>query len=85
VIRREALRERGRRSIAIVLTDARVRDPDGAVPRAARALGAAASTVHVVDTEDGPVRLGLASVLAAAAGGRVHQLAPPPATRRSAA
>jgi Mg-chelatase subunit ChlD len=62
-----------------------VRDPDGAVPRAARALGAAASAVHVVDTEDGPVRLGLARVLAAAAGGRVHQLAPPPTTRRSAA
>jgi magnesium chelatase subunit D len=85
VIRRAALRERGRRSVAIVLTDARVRDPDGAVPRAARALGAAASAVHVVDTEDGPVRLGLARVLAAAAGGRVHQLAPPPTTRRSAA
>jgi Mg-chelatase subunit ChlD len=39
--------------------------------------------VHVVDTEDGPVRLGLAGALAAAAGGRVHPLHP--ATTRSAA
>jgi Mg-chelatase subunit ChlD len=32
--------------------------------------------VHVVDTEDGPVRLGLAGALAVAAGGHVHVLEP---------
>jgi Mg-chelatase subunit ChlD len=43
---------------------------------AAKRLGHAADAVHVVDTEDGPVRLGLAAALATAAGGRVHTLAP---------
>ena len=76
LIRREALREPGRRAIAVVLTDGRVQDPDGAIPRAAARLGRAAAAVHVVDTEDGPVRLGLATRLADAAGGRVHRLAP---------
>ena len=82
LIRREALREPDRRAIAVVLTDGRVADPDGAIPRAAVRLGRAAAAVHVVDTEDGPVRLGLAASLARAAGGEVHQLDP---TIRSAA
>jgi magnesium chelatase subunit D len=74
LIRREALRAPDRRAIAIVLTDGRVADPDGAVARAAAALGRAAAAVHVVDTEDGPVRLGLAAAIAIAAGGEVHRL-----------
>jgi magnesium chelatase subunit D len=76
LIRREALRDRTRRSIAVVLTDGRVKDPDGAIPRAAVALGRAASGVDVVDTEEGPVRVGLAATIATAAGGRLHQLVP---------
>ena len=82
LIRREALREPGRRAIAVVLTDGRVADPDGAIPRAAARLGRAAAAVHVVDTEDGPVRLGLAVALARAAGGQVHLL--DETTRRAA-
>ncbi len=85
LVRREALREPGRRAIAVVLTDGRVEDPAGAIPLAAARLGRAAAAVHVVDTEDGHVRLGLATRLAAAAGGRVHQLSFPPATARRAA
>jgi magnesium chelatase subunit D len=74
LIRRERLREPGRRAIAIVLTDGRVADPEGAIARAAAGLGRAAAAVHVVDTEDGPVRLGLAAAVAAAAGGELHEL-----------
>jgi magnesium chelatase subunit D len=82
LIRREALREPDRRAIAIVLTDGRVADHDGAVARAAAGLGRAAAAVHVVDTEDGPVRLGLATAVAAAAGGELHRLIE--TTRRAA-
>jgi Mg-chelatase subunit ChlD len=39
--------------------------------------------VHVVDTEEGPVRLGLAAAIAAAAGGELHRLIA--TTRRAAA
>jgi magnesium chelatase subunit D len=85
LIRREALREPGRQAIAVVLTDGRVADPAGEIPRAAARLGRAAAAVHVVDTEDGALRLGLATALARAAGGQVHRLAPtPPTTRRAA-
>jgi magnesium chelatase subunit D len=73
-ISREAVREPDRRAVAIVLTDGRVQDPHGAVPLAARALGAAADAVHVVDTEEGAVRLGLAARVALAAGGQLHRL-----------
>ncbi len=75
LIRREALRDPARRAIAVVLTDGRVPDPERAIPLAAARLGRAAAAVHVVDTEEGPVRLGLASALASAAGGHVHHLA----------
>jgi magnesium chelatase subunit D len=85
LIRREALREPGRRAIAVVLTDGRVADPAGEIPRAAARLGRAAAAVHVVDTEDGAVRLGLAATLARAAGGQVHRLVPTQATNRRAA
>ena len=70
----EALREPGRRAIAIVLTDGRVRDPAREIPPAAARLGSAASAVHVVDIEEGPVRLGLAGAVASAAGARLHRL-----------
>lgn len=87
VIGREAVRDPHRRSVAVVLTDGRVQDPHGAVPAAARVLGLAADAVHVVDTEEGHVRLGLAGRVAVAAGGDLHRLAPAsaPSTRRSAA
>ncbi|MBV9818881.1 MAG: VWA domain-containing protein [Solirubrobacterales bacterium] len=74
LIRREAMRDATRRSIAVVLTDGRVADPDGAIARAAAALGRTADAVQIVDTEDGPVRVGMAAELAAAAGGCVHAL-----------
>ena len=83
LLRRAAVPEPGRRSIAIVLTDGRVDDPAGEVPRAAARLGRAADAVHVVDTEDGPVRVGLATPLAAAARARLHSLTNTP-TRRAA-
>ena len=83
LLRRAAVPEPGRRSIAIVLTDGRVDDPAGEVPRAAARLGRAADAVHVVDTEDGPVRLGLTRLLAAAARARLHSLTETP-TRRAA-
>jgi len=85
LVDREALRDPTRRSIAVVLTDGRVADPDGAIPRAAAALGRAAYAVEVIDTEEGPVRVGLAAALAAAAGGRVHPLVPAPSTFRRVA
>jgi magnesium chelatase subunit D len=74
LIANEALREPGRRAIAVVLTDGRVHDPTREIPVAAARLGRAASAVHVVDIEDGPVRLGLAGAVAAAAGAQLHHL-----------
>jgi magnesium chelatase subunit D len=80
-IRREAIREPRRRAIAVVLTDGRVADSGGAVERAAARLGRAAAAVHVVDTEEGPVRVGIAATLATAAGGSVHTLSQPTGRR----
>ncbi|HEX4106941.1 MAG TPA: VWA domain-containing protein [Solirubrobacteraceae bacterium] len=74
LVRRERSREPERRVIAVVVTDGRVADPGGQVPRAAAALARAADVVRVVDTEEGPVRLGLASALAQAAGASLHRL-----------
>jgi magnesium chelatase subunit D len=74
LISNEALREPGRRAIAVVLTDGRVHDPAREIPQAAARLGRTASAVHVIDIEDGPVRLGLASSVATAAGARLHRL-----------
>jgi len=74
VLRRETAREPNRRALAVVLTDGRVADPAGAARAAAARLGRAAAAVHVVDTEDGAVRVGLAASLAAAAGGHHHSL-----------
>ena len=84
LIRREMLREPGRRAIAVVLTDGRVADGDGAIRRAAARLGRAAAAVHVVDTEEGPVRVGMAGEIARVARGRVHRLAETPPLRRAA-
>ena len=87
LIRTEALREPGRRAIAVVLTDGRVHDPAGEIPRAASRLGRTASAVHVVDIEDGPIRLGLAGTVAIAARGQLHRLLglDDPRARRNAA
>ena len=84
LIRGEHARD-GRRSLAVVLTDGRALDPDGAVARAAARLGASADAVHVIDTEEGAVRLGLARALAAAAGAQVVSLGPVPRPGRSTA
>jgi magnesium chelatase subunit D len=85
LVRREKLRDPSRRSIAVVLTDGRVQDPEGAIARAAAALGRAATAVEVVDTEEGPVHVGVAGAIAAAAGGRVHRLVPVAVSPRRAA
>ncbi|MBV9818464.1 MAG: VWA domain-containing protein [Solirubrobacterales bacterium] len=74
LIRREHSRDSRRRAIAIVLTDGRVTDTDGAVRAAASALGHAADAVHVIDTEDGPVQVGLAGEIARAARGELQKL-----------
>ncbi len=85
LIAKEALREPGRRAIAVVLTDGRVHDPAGEIPLAAARLGRTAGAVHVVDIEDGPVRLELASAVASAAGARLHRLLGEPRKKRNAA
>ncbi len=72
LIRRERGRDPGRRARAVVLTDGRA--PAAAAARAAARLGRCADAVHVVDTEQGAVRLGLARALAVAAGGSVGTL-----------
>ncbi len=85
LLRRERSREPDRRAIAVLLTDGRVADPDGAAARRRDALGRAAAAVHVIDTEDGAVRLGLAAELAAAAGRCARDSTPSDYRRRSAA
>jgi magnesium chelatase subunit D len=85
LIANEALREPGRRAIAVVLTDGRAQDPAHEIPRAAARLGRTADAVHVIDIEDGPVRLGLAAAVATAAGGQLHRLLTETRPRRSAA
>jgi magnesium chelatase subunit D len=83
----EALREPGRRAIAVILTDGRVSDPAGEIPAAAARLGSVSGAVHVIDTEDGPLRLGLAGALASASGAQLHRLidTSAPRARRNAA
>ncbi len=85
VIRLERVRQPERRSIAVVLTDGRVADERGEIREAARRLGRAAAAVHVIDAEEGPVRLGLAASIAAAAQGQLHTLATPRSTQRRVA
>jgi len=81
LIRDERVRSPHRRAVVVVLTDARSSDDPRVTARMARRLGREAAAVHVIDVEEGPVRLGLAGALAAAAGGHVHTLT----TIRSAA
>ncbi len=83
LIRRDRARDPNARAIAVVLTDGRAPEAGAAAAR----LGRTADAVHVVDTEEGPVRLGLARSLAAAAGGSVITLpgSPTATPRRRAA
>ncbi|MGW0389696.1 putative cobaltochelatase [Streptomyces sp. NPDC003042] len=76
VLRVERLRDPSRRPLLVVVTDGRATsagglkgDPRELSDRGARLLQADGVTSVVVDCESGPVRLGLAGVLAAALGG----------------
>lgn len=67
LVRREAWRDPARRPILVLVTDGRATGDGDAVAqakRAATALARTATTSIVVDTEEGPVRLGLAGVMA---------------------
>jgi len=82
VVHRERVRDPDRRALAVVLTDGRAASADTqAIHAAARRLAGVAD-VHLVDTEDGAVRLGLAADLARAAGATVTTLST--TTRRAA-
>jgi len=72
LIRRERARDPRQRATAVILTDGRAPEAGAAAAR----LGRSADAVHVVDTEEGAVRLGLARALAVAAGASVIPLAP---------
>jgi magnesium chelatase subunit D len=82
VIRRDRSRDPRRRAVAVVLTDGRAPEAGAAAAR----LGRAADAVHVVDTEEGAVRLGLARALALAAGASLVALpgSQHPSPRRAA-
>jgi magnesium chelatase subunit D len=64
----------GRARIAVLLTDGRATDPEGHARVALRRVVRAADRTVVVDLEEGPVRLGLAAELAAAAGADLTRL-----------
>ena len=67
LIRREGWRDPARRPIVVLITDGRATGDGDAVAqakRAASALARTAATSIVVDAEEGPVRLGLAGVVA---------------------
>jgi magnesium chelatase subunit D len=82
LIRRDRSRDPQRRAIAVVLTDGRAPEAHAAAAR----LGHTADAVHVVDTEEGAVRLGLARSLALAAGASLIALprSQHPSPRRAA-
>ncbi len=67
----------GRARIAVLLTDGRAADPQGAARAALARVVAAADRTVVVDLEEGGVRLGLAAELAAAAGADLTRLVVP--------
>jgi magnesium chelatase subunit D len=71
-----ARRDRDRRAIAVLVTDGRATDRADEVHAAARALARAADAFHVVDTDEGPVRVGISAALAQATGGLLHVLEP---------
>jgi magnesium chelatase subunit D len=82
VLRVERLRDPRRRALLVLLTDGRATvaarpggDPVGDACRAAALLAADGVATLVVDCESGPVRLGLAARVAAAAGGPALGLA----------
>jgi magnesium chelatase subunit D len=67
LVRREGWRDPARRPILVLITDGRATGDGDAVAQAARAAAALARTAVtsiVVDAEEGPVRLGLAGVVA---------------------
>jgi magnesium chelatase subunit D len=81
LIRRERWREPARRPLLVVVTDGRATGGRDALDRArqsarrlARGLGSTVSSV-VVDAEEGPVRLGLAGLIAADLGAELATVA----------
>jgi magnesium chelatase subunit D len=76
-------RTAGRARIAVLLTDGRAADPQGAARAALTRVVAAADRTVVVDLEEGRARLGLATKLADAAGADLTRLVAP--DRRRAA
>ena len=73
LLRVEQVRDPGRRSLVVVVTDGR--HTSGAAPElAAHHLGRLADATVVVDCESGPVRLGLAAALGDALGGLTLRL-----------
>jgi magnesium chelatase subunit D len=73
LVRAQRLRGDRRRPVVLLVTDGRANagdhDPADAARRAAAALRREGATLAVVDSEQGPVRLGMAAALAEAAGG----------------
>jgi magnesium chelatase subunit D len=78
---RESVRGRaaGRARIAVLLTDGRAADPEGAAHRALADVVDASDRTVVVDLEEGRARLGLAAALAGAAGADLTHLVQPEA------
>jgi magnesium chelatase subunit D len=76
LVRVERLRHAGLRPLVLVVTDGRVTAAGGLAraERAAAALARDAAGVVVLDSEDGPARLGLAARVAAAAGAQLLPL-----------
>ncbi len=76
LIRRERWRDPARRPLLVIVTDGRATggsDPLGRARQAARRLAGVSSVV--VDAEDGPVRLGLAALIAADLGAELVTVA----------
>jgi len=77
LVRAERLRDPRRRALVVLVTDGRANagpDAAGAARAAARALTADGVRLAVIDSEDGPARLGLAAALAQASGADLLRL-----------
>lgn len=92
LVRARRLRGDDRKAAVLLVTDGRANvggsDPGAAARRAAAALRREGATLAVIDSEQGPVRLGMAAALAEAAGAPIvslDALAPEAAPRRRAA